>query len=387
MAEKEPEDIVGRLEALRKRAPEEKPPPEEPSPEDERRRRLARGVGILVIVIIIGVVFLAGYTFLYKPMQEGKEAELAAKKAAEQAFLQAKSEKLKEINNAFLGLPSVYITAKASLLDELNKAKTTAQISAIDVATPATEAWRSYLKDKVEELMPAENIKIEVEGQIYRGYTTVLETIDRLSYIQLKDASVGKFYREYFPIRLTREQAGGWAEPGNIVNIWLKEDENVTLLAKDAVVTAIMRGKESGVISLTERESKAEAGGGAEGKGTMSTFPLPPLSSGGWGTLPGSFAGSAGGRSMQTETIFSVDVSEIQKVIAAGKVSEEDLDESLRNFGYELNRIESEMGIGDLEAEYLILFEVSEDEVPDLVLKASPTSPERENIFVTISKK
>jgi hypothetical protein len=387
--EKEAEDIVGRLEALRKRAPEEKPP-EEPIPEE--RRRLARGVGIIVIILIIGVVFFVGYNFIYKPIKEKKAVEIAAEKAAEEAFLQARSEKLKEINNAFSGLPSKYATARASLLEELKKATNADEVNAIDVTTPADEAWRSYLHSQVEELRPAENIKLEVEGQIYRGYRTVLEMIDQLPYQQLKTAVVGKYYREYFPIRLTREQAGGWAEPGNYVNIWIREsgedgkNATVTLLAKDARVVAIMRGKESGEIKLSEEESKTTSGSGAEGKGTVTSIPT-PTTAGGVGSVPIPGASSAGYRTAFSQTSFSVSISEIQKVIAAGKLSEEDLEEKLRNYGYELNKIESEMGIGDLEAEYLILFEVSEEEVPNLVLKASPTSEERENIFITIAKK
>jgi hypothetical protein len=251
----------------------------------------------------------------------------------------------------------------------------------IDVKTPATEGWRAYKRDEADALM-AENIAMTIDEEMYKGYGKVIEKISQLSYVQLKKAVIRKFYREYFPMRLSRDQAG-WMEPGIVVNIWLREGENVTSLAKGAKVIAVMRGKESGEIKLSEEESKIKSGSGAEGKGPLATIPVP--TSGGIGSLEVPGAGSAGYATAFYQTSFEVSISEIQKVLAAGKLSEHDLEENLRKYGYELGKIENEMGIGDLEAEYLILFEVSEDEVPGLVSKASPTSPDRKNIFVTIA--
>jgi hypothetical protein len=146
-------------------------------------------------------------------------------------------------------------------------------------------------------------------------------------------------------------------------------------------VVAVLRGSSSGVISLTESESKTASGGGVEGKGIVSS-----LSTGSVGTIPGSFPASMGYQTAQTQTAFSVDISQIQKAAAASKLPDGYIENVLGNYGVKLNKIEADTGIADFSAEYIILFEVGEAEVPDLILKASPTSTERVNIFVTIAK-
>jgi len=388
--EKSTEDIVERLEALRKRAPEgnaEKTEKVEEAPEEkpptDRRQRIARVVGVIVIILLVAVVFFVGYKVIYEPSKKAKIDAMRLEQEKEQAFTQALEEKFKEINDAFAGLPSKYAAPKSTLLDELKDAKTLQKVNTVYVTEPADNAWRSYRKDQLDEKSSiTEKLKITIRNDTYRGYDAIKQKIEQLHYQTLKGITVEEYSSEYFPIRLTREQAaGGWTEQGNLVNIWLREEDTSSVLARNARVVAVLRGSSSGVISLTESESKTASGGGVEGKGTVSS-----VSTGGVGSISGSFPASAGYKTTQTSTSFSVDISQIQKAAAASKLPESYIEDVLGNYGVKLNRIEASTGIADFGAEYIILFEVGEEEVPELVLKASPSSTERANIFVTIAR-
>lgn len=387
--EKGTEDIVGRLEALRKKAPEGKTEEtEEPKegveekPLDDRRQRISRIVGIAVIFLVVVGVLFGAYKGIYEPIRQKKIDEARLEQEKKQEFINAQKEKFNEINDAFAGLPSKYTAPKPALLDELKEAKTLGEINSIYVTEPANNAWRGHRKDQLDEKATVtEKLKMGIGNDTYRGYDEIKQKIEQLSYRTLKGVTIQEYSSEYFPIRLTREQAaGGWTEQGNLVNIWLR-GETSSLLSRNARVVAVLRGSSSGVISLTESETKTASGGGTEGKGTVSS-----LSTGSIGSITGTFPASAGYKTAQTQTSFSVDISQVQKAAAASKLPEGYIENVLGNYGVKLNKIEADTGIADFSAEYMILFEVGEAEVPELILKASPTSTERVNIFVTIAK-
>ncbi len=383
------EDIVGRLEALRKRAPEGKTEETEETEEgveekplDDRRQRISRIVGIAVIFLVVVGVLFGAYKGIYEPIRQKKIDEARLEQEKKQAFINAQKEKFNEINDAFAGLPSKYTAPKPALLDELKEAKTLGEINSIYVTEPANNAWRGHRKDQLDEKATVtEKLKMGIGNDTYRGYDEIKQKIEQLSYRTLKGVTIQEYSSEYFPIRLTREQAaGGWTEQGNLVNIWLR-GETSSLLSRNARVVAVLRGSSSGVISLAESESKTASGGGSEGKGTVSS-----LSTGGVGSISGTFPASSGYKTAQTQTSFSVDISQIQKAAAASKLPESYIEDVLGNYGVKLNRIEESTGIADFGAMYIILFEVGEEEVPNLVLRASPSSAERTNLFVTIAR-
>ncbi len=374
MAEKGTEDIIERLETLRKRIPEEKARPS--IPPDVRRKRLARLVGILVILIFIGSLSLLGYKFLVKPIEKKIEIE-------DTALAQAKVQKINSINDAFAGLPARYVSDKAQLINQVNQAATLAQVQEIDFSMPASNAWRSYTLEKVNEIVrKTEKIEMEVGKDIYRELAVIKQKISLLSYAELRTAVVRELRTEYVPIRLLREQAAmGVVEPGNIVNIYFKNGSSIATLAKDARIIAVVRAKASGSINLAENEGKMDTGGGIEGYGTAASLSIGATSA----ALSGSYEGSTGLKMRQSETTYTVNIEELQKAAAASKLPESYIKEVLENYGLKLNTIERETNIGDLGVEYLMLFEVSNKEAPELVLRAL-SSEERKNIFVTISE-
>lgn len=375
MAEKEKEDIIERLEALRRRGPKEEAVPPPRALPDLRRKRLTRIVGFAVIFIFLASVFYLGYTFLGKP----KEEVVVEKPPLDE--LKAKT--IKDIKAAFEGLPAGYAVERESLIEQVNKAETKESVAEIDYAKAATKAWRSYLIDKMNKLFETtQEVELKVGEEPYRDREAILQKINQLSYAELKKTVLREAGVEYVPIRLSRQQAvGGLAEPGDVVNIYYKNQSKIVKLARDASVMAVLRGKSSGSIQLSESERKVDTGGGIEGYGTATSLGIGSTGA----SLTGSYEGSTGLKIRQTETTYNVDVEEIQKAAAASKLPESYIEEVLANYGLKLNTIERETNIGDLDIEYLLLFEVRGEEAPELVLRAL-SDTDRQNIFVTISK-
>lgn len=377
MAE-EKEDIIERLEALRKRAPEAKAkPPTRPLEDALRRKRIARSVGLAVIFLFIASVSYAGYVFLVKP----KEAEIEKQALS---LEELKTKKISGIEAAFAGLPASYAVVKDELISNVKKAGTPREVEGVDHTKAADTAWRGYVTDsynKIAETTP--DVELRVGEEPFRGRETILQKIRQLSYSDLKNVLIKEVGIEYVPIRVKRSQAvGGLAEPGDTVNIYYKNTSGIFKLAKNAKVTALLRGSTSGSINLAENERKSDTGGGVEGYGTASSLGIGSTGA----TLSGSYEGSTGLKIRQTETTYTVNIVEIQKAAAASKLSKSYIEEVLSNYGLRLNTIERETNIGDLDIEYLVLFEVRDDEAPALVSRVL-SDTDRANLFVTISKK
>ncbi len=376
MAEEEKEDIIKRLEALRRRAPEEGPSPPPIPPGQQRRKRLARIVGIAVISLIILSVSYLGYVFLVKP--EEKE-----KPPTKPVLDEIKAETESDIKKAFEGLPAEYTSEMNTLIEKVRLARTREEITGIDYTGAAERAWRSYLTDRHALLRKSvKEVELVVGDESFTNTEEIIQKIGQLGLAELRSAVLRGLTVEYVPIRLKREQAvGGMAAPGDLVNIYYKNGSQVVKLARNARVIAVLRGISSGNIQLSESERKLDTGGGVEGFGTGSSLGIGDTSA----SLAGSYEGSAGLKLRQTETTYTVEIEELQKAAAASKLSRSYIEEALANYGLKLNTIEIETNIGDLDIEYLLLFEVRGSEAPALVLR-SLSDRDRQNIFVTIAK-
>ncbi|MFQ5975928.1 MAG: DUF515 domain-containing protein [Candidatus Hydrothermarchaeales archaeon] len=436
---KKDDDIVGRLEALRKKIPAEKKevpaaapapatPAEAPGEEEpDKRKKLARIVGIVVVLIIVGVVATVGLKMFtagkekegtktaeaQKAAAEAQKAQKAAEErkaaeaklsAEEAARLEsAKLNKTVEVKEAFKGTPTDLGTEKQKVLEQIQSAKTIQEIEAIDGNAIVDDAWEVVMKSLMDEAKTEaetkaaefEAIGMQVGTVAYSGLEGIKRQIDQLSYDELKNVYFFEIGIEYVPIRLEREQfTGGFVEVGDSINIHyiITDDEGLPnqstraeYLAKDGKVMAIMRAQSSGIIELSESELKTDTGGGSEGKGTITTLSIGSLGS----VTPGSdfFDASVGYKMRQSQSTYNVDISEIQKAAAASKIPESYITTSLEEYGVKLNTIERETNIGDFGAglEYLMLVEMDEIEASKVVSKLIDDE-ERGKLLATISK-
>jgi len=411
MAEQKTEDIIDRLEALRKRVPEEtgptaEEPPAEEGPEDPRKKK-ARIVGIFVVLLIVVGVFGAAYKFVLQPrtaqsqvQQQEAQAQEQARQEEErqrleqerQAFINAKSEKSSEIKAAFQGLPPAYATAKSELENNVNSAQDITAVQAIDAEEPATEAWRTYRLDQVEaKLETVAEIELKLGDDVYRSVPEIKQKIQSLSFTDLKDVIVRELKYEYVPMWGTRQQGVYFPEENMIVNVYYRTLSNESVptspyetryLAKDAKVISVLRAESSGEIDLSESETRLKTGGGVEGVGTVPTLSIGGSSA----SLTGTFTGSAGTASSETQTTLTVDLGQVQKAYAAGKISESDFNKLMDQYGMRLDDIEESTGFGEFDVEYLILVRVTAEEAPGLVLRLY-TPEDRTNIYMTFTSR
>ncbi|MEE8168777.1 MAG: DUF515 domain-containing protein [Candidatus Hydrothermarchaeales archaeon] len=400
MPKEKTEDIIGRLEALRKRVPEEKgvAPTEEPSVEEGKKP--ARIVGIIVILLIVSSIFFLGYKFYLQPAREqariraeGELAKVEAEKAKieaekvkraeeKKAFLEAQQLKFKEINDAFQGLPSTYMGTRDNLIEKAKTVDNIVALQVIDIETPAIVAWSDYRLDQVDELLATiEEIELKVGVESYRLLPEIKQKIRMLSLAELKESVIRELKYEYVPMRLQRVAAGGFPKEGTNLNIYYKKNENATVyLAKDGKIISILLAASSGSIDLTESETRSKVGGGVEGFGTVPSLSIGATA----GALTGTFTGSAGTSISQTKTTFTVDLIEVQKAYAANKISKSDFEAMLDKYGMRLGEIEEMTKFGEFDREYLMLVRVTAQEAPDLVSKLY-TEEDREKIYVTFT--
>ncbi len=200
---KKDDDIVGRLEALRKKIPAEKkgvpaPAPAAPTPavpvapeeEPDKRKKLARIIGIVIILIIVGVVATVGMKIIpigkekdgaktaeaQKAAAEAQKAAAEARKAEEERktaeaklaveevarLKSVKLNKTKEIRDAFKDTPSDLDAEKQKVLDLIESAETFQQVEAIDANSSADDAWDAVLGQIIDkEKAVDENVAIE----------------------------------------------------------------------------------------------------------------------------------------------------------------------------------------------------------------------------------
>ncbi len=438
---KKDDDIVGRLEALRKKIPAEKkgvpvPAPAAPTPavpvapeeEPDKRKKLARIIGIVIILIIVGIVATVGMKIIpigkekdgaktaeaqkaaaeaQKAVAERKaeeerkatEAKLAVEEVAR--LKSAKLNKTKEIRDAFKDTPSDLDAEKQKVLDLIESAETIQQVEAIDANSSADDAWDAVTKALREEKKTEaetkaaefEAIGMKVGMEAYSELEVITRKIDLLSYNELNDLYFFEIGIEYVPIRLSREQfTGGFVEIGDRINIHyiITDDEGLPnestrteYLAKNGKVMGILRAKSSGTISVSESEMKTETGGGSEGKGTVDTLTIGSL--GAITPADDYFDASVGYKMIQTSSTYTVDITEIQKAAAASKIPESYITTSLEQYGVKLNTIERETNIGDFDTEYLMLVEMDEIEASKVVSKLMDDE-ERDRLYATISK-
>ncbi len=407
VGEKKEDDIVGRLEALRKKVPppkedkstseKQKAPPGEP---DASRRRLARIIGIVVIIAVLGGLYLVGSKFITQPSETLPPMETIAptpplSDVEQQAKLaelkKAKNDKTAEIEQLFTGLSSDYTSNKNVLLDEITTATTKEAVSSINGETEATTSWRNYRKDEVDQKSTLTGGTIAQIGvNIIKGADEIKRQIDIISLAELRAIVISELRSEFIPIRLPRVQVtGGFAEVGDRVNIHYRyldqegtpnETAMIRYLAKDGRIVAIMKPTSS--IALSESEQQRQSGGGTEGIGNVTSITV-----GGYGLTisDGPYGASVGVKSLEKSSSYTVDLGEVQKAAAASKVDMDDFMANMEKYGVRLSEIERETNMGDFDAEYLMLVEVSENEASEIALRLLDRD-DKANLLVTISK-
>ena len=341
-------------------------------------------VGAIVFGVILIILVSSLYYFLvYQPYQENLDA--------------AKDTKYGEIDTYFKnGLASDPM--KQTLTSQVASATTPEEVLSIDVIGPATDEWRNYQtqelnnkKDKFKRVMVAystdpqdaitTDTSAEGDGAAMAPQTensankkeVIMNSKDTTEFIKQADALVlANMVIETpdtvaVPLIISRLQAaGGLVSVGNSVDVYLKKEEenaqpsnetNGTAAPADkedtpeisgATVLAILRAKDSGAVEASLLTSQALTMNDAS-------------------------------HTVQNEKVTNTDVEQLLRAAASGSFNKGQTAALLQNYGITLSNYERSSNLGELDAQYLVLLEVPREDVttliqnPDSVMLTVPT--------------
>jgi hypothetical protein len=328
--DKKPDGIGGILPGFGRKMPGGGGGSDDGGPDEDQRTLVGALVFGLILIVLVG----AGYYFLvYAPYQG--------------TLNDAKQSQINLVNSYYAG-PLATDPEKQTLLSEIESAVTPDQASAIDVLGPATTSWQAYQNQQVNTLKDNYS-RVQVSYSSSGTQKTVLlKVADAQQLIKQSDASalsnmlISTPNTEAIPLILTRLQAaGGVINVGDAVDIYLtsngttsvqsnqtNQSSGSTPIVSGATVLAILRSEsDSGTISanLTEAQSIAEN----------------QISS-----------------SSSTSQSSDTDVDQLLRAAASNTWDPTTINSLLDNYGYNLNNLERVSNIGQLNAQYLVILEI-----------------------------
>jgi hypothetical protein len=321
---------------------------------DEDQRTL---VGALVFGLILIVLVGAGYYFLvYAPYQG--------------TLNDAKQSQINLVNTYYTG-PLATDPEAQTLLSEIESSVTPEQASAIDVLGPATTSWQAYQNQQVNTLKDNYS-RVQVNyNNSGTQQSIIMKLSDAQQLITQSDAAVLSNMvittpnTVAIPLILTRLQAaGGVINVGDSVDIYLNSNGTTavqstnqtnqtnqsstgtsstgasssnTPLVSGATVLAILRSEsDSGTITanLTESQSIAEN----------------QISS-----------------SSSTSQSSVTDVDQLLRAAASNTWDPTTINSLLDNYGYNLNNLERVSNLGDLNAQYMVILEIPQQNAMSVI--------------------
>jgi hypothetical protein len=310
-------------------------------PDDDQRTLIGAAVFGLILIIIVG----AGYYFLvYAPYQD--------------ALGNAKQIKIDEVNTYFTG-PLALDPRKTLLLAQIDGAVTPDQALAVDVLGPATQAWREYQNQQINQKKDPYN-RVMITYAATGQKNVIIKVGDAQTLVNEADASVlsNMVIRTpdtvAIPIIISRLQAaGGLINVGNSVDVYLlnvtepqnqnQTNETQTKVTNEstpnisgATVLAILRARDSGVVTANKSHAQDVA------------------------------INNLIQSSSQSESA-SNDVEQLLRAAASRNWDESVVSQTLYSYGWRLSDFERTSNLGELDAQYLLLLEVPREDAIFLI--------------------
>ena len=290
-----------------------------------------RNIGMIITTIIIITLVISAYYFLiYEP--------------AQQELNEAKTAKLNQLHSLYKG-PLASAGSVFQIENEIENARSAGEVNSIDIVGPATKDWKAHqLKsinmntDKFNRTMAVyenntKNIVMSASDAIAIVNNNDARTLSEITFEKPNTVSV--------PILVSRLQAGaGLISVGSVVDIY--KNNNGTLNGSDlnkteaevsgCTVLSIMRYEDNGEIDAEYTKGHTIVQGN--------------------NTNPS-----------ENSKTFTSNVLEVLKGAIIQGYDENTILNMLRNYGVKLSNYEREINLGDLDAEYMILIEASQEKV------------------------
>ncbi|WP_342452645.1 DUF515 domain-containing protein [Thermococcus stetteri] len=312
--------------------------------------------------------------------------------AYEAELNQTKLQKIQDIEISFqpllsLNLPdslkSKVVATMKSLEEKVQNAKTIEEVQGINVEPYLLSLWREYYfwkidnvpgnevvlqKGEVKQLVSKDEAKMLVEG--ISNYTELLQyRVSKVEYVEIA-------------LTLPREQiAGGFLQPGDRISIFVTNSTNRNIrtyreVVDMAYVEFVLLPVDAGNINARESQSETSSTGSSSSvtytEGHSFSYDL-----GGGAPFSNSTSASDTYSNSQSATqtssagyTYRVDLAEILKAIAAGKIQASDeVKAQLESYGWKLVTLEqsSNMLVLSPNTKFLIIIRVPSVFVPDIL--------------------
>ena len=321
---------------------------------DEDQRTL---VGALVFGLILIVLVGAGYYFLvYAPYQG--------------TLNDAKQSQINLVNTYYTG-PLATDPEAQTLLSEIESSVTPEQASAIDVLGPATTSWQAYQNQQVNTLKDNYS-RVQVNyNNSGTQQSIIMKLSDAQQLITQSDAAVLSNMvittpnTVAIPLILTRLQAaGGVINVGDSVDIYLNSNGT----------TAVQSTNQ------TNQTNQSSTGASSTGASSSNT----PLVSGATvlailrsesdsGTITANLTESQSiaenqiSSSSSTSQSSVTDVDQLLRAAASNTWDPTTINSLLDNYGYNLNNLERVSNLGDLNAQYMVILEIPQQNAMSVI--------------------
>jgi hypothetical protein len=321
---------------------------------DEDQRTL---VGALVFGLILIVLVGAGYYFLvYAPYQG--------------TLNDAKQSQINLVNTYYTG-PLATDPEAQTLLSEIESSVTPEQASAIDVLGPATTSWQAYQNQQVNTLKDNYS-RVQVNyNNSGTQQSIIMKLSDAQQLITQSDAAVLSNMvittpnTVAIPLILTRLQAaGGVINVGDSVDIYLNSNGTTTVQSTNQ----------------TNQTNQSSTGASSTGASSSNT----PLVSGATvlailrsesdsGTITAnlteaqSIAENQISSSSSTSQSSDTDVDQLLRAAASNTWDPTTINSLLDNYGYNLNNLERVSNLGDLNAQYMVILEIPQQNAMSVI--------------------
>ncbi|ASJ11416.1 DUF515 domain-containing protein [Thermococcus thioreducens] len=315
-------------------------------------------------------------------LEEQKRLEM------ERQLNQTKKEKISQIEAQFSQLLAMplpddlkrkVVDSMNSLEEQVMSATTEQQVNAVNADPYLLELWREYYYYVIDTI-PTQNVILErdnVKKIVTKAEAkSVLGGI--LDYRELIQYKVYKVEFVDIALVLSRDKINGaFLAPGDKIMIFAKNATNAPFkeIVNEGYVELVLLPTQAGTISVNEAQSQTSSSSTTsstqytEQHNTQYTPGDTSITNG--QAISDIYTNSqTASQSASASYSYTVDLTEILKAIAAGKIqASEDVKEQLRAYGWEIVGLEKESGmlVLDPNTQFLVIVKVPSIFVPDIL--------------------
>ncbi|NJE10987.1 DUF515 domain-containing protein [Thermococcus sp. MAR1] len=306
----------------------------------------------------------------------------------ERQLNQTKKEKISQIEAQFSQLLAMPLpdSLKKKVVDSMNSleeqvmsATSEQQVEAVNADPYLLELWREYYY-YIIDIIPTQNVILEKDNvkKIVSKSDAKAILGGILDYRELMQYKVYKVEFVDIALVLSRDKINGaFLAPGDKIMIFAKNATNAPFkeIVNEGYVELVLLPTEAGTISVNEAQTQTSSSSTSsstqysEQHDTQYTPGDASITNG--QAISDIYSNSqTASQSASASYTYNVDLTEILKAIAAGKIqASEDVKEQLRAYGWEIVDLEKESGmlVLDPNTQFLVIVRVPSIFVPDIL--------------------